>query len=262
MSLLVALLLAVAVGLAGPGSSRLPRPDGSRYRLRSGARSPVLLLAGSALIGLLVVGLPPDRVVLATILLASVADVARRGVRRRSRAAAAARAGLVLATCDAIAADLRAGLPPVTALGSAAATWSEFDPVAHAARLGSDVPDALRALAALPGARPLRVVGAAWQVAHRNGAGLADALQLAGRTIREERATAEVVGTEMAAARATALLLAVLPLGVLLLGSGFGGDPIGFLLDTVPGLVCLALGLGLIHAGLAWLDLIATSVER
>jgi len=59
---------------------------------------------------------------------------------------------------------------------------------------------------------------------------------------------------------ATARLLAVLPLGVLLLGSGLGGDPIGFLLGTTPGLVCLCAGVALEYLGLRWLARIGDRV--
>jgi tight adherence protein B len=57
-------------------------------------------------------------------------------------------------------------------------------------------------------------------------------------------------------------MLAVLPVGVLLLGAGVGGDPIGFLTGTTPGLVCLALGLALSFSGLLWLERIADRVLR
>lgn len=260
MTWLVAALLAGAAGLLVPGAARLPPRAATTRAFR--ARSPVLVAGAAAVAALVLSGLPPTRLVLVLVVAASASDVARRLAQRRRRAATLARAEAVLVSCDAVAADLRAGLPPVTALDGAAATWPEFGAVAHAARLGGDVPVALRTLAALPGAGQLRVMAAAWQVAHRSGAGLAAALELAGRTLREERAVAEVVATEMAAARATALLLGVLPFGVLALGSGFGGDPFGFLLGSLPGLFCLAAGLGLVHGGLAWLDAIAATVEQ
>jgi tight adherence protein B len=182
--------------------------------------------------------------------------------RRRERAAAERRAIAVLAVCDGLAADLRAGLPPVAALRAGAADWPEFAPVAEAAALGSDVPGALRALAQLAGAEQLRMVAAAWTVSHRSGAGLAGAIALAARTIREERSTARVVETELASAKATARLLALLPVGVLLIGRGAGGDPFGFLLGTSAGAGCLAVGLLLSWLGLQWLELIADGVRR
>jgi tight adherence protein B len=134
--------------------------------------------------------------------------------------------------------------------------------VAVAARLGADVPAALRTLARRPGAAEACVVAAAWQVAHRSGAGLAGALDTAARHLRDERATARVVATELAAARATARLLAALPAAVLLLANGLGGNPVRFLIDTPPGLVCLGAGLGLEYAGLFWLGRIADHVLR
>jgi tight adherence protein B len=207
-----------------------------------------------------VVLLEGKHVVLALIALAVATAVSRDLGRRRRVAAAERRSDLVLAMCEGLASDLRAGQPPVTALEAAADDWAELAPVAAAAQLGADVPAALRALAVRPGAAQARVIAAAWQVAHRSGAGLAGALAMAADHLRDERATARVVTTEMAAAQATARLLAGLPIGVLLLGSGLGGDPAGFLLDTTPGLVCLCAGLALEYAGLIWLARIADQV--
>jgi tight adherence protein B len=250
---LAAAFLGLAVWLCLP-----PRQVGSA---RVHARP---LLVGSMLLGLgavFLVGLPVRRLVLLAIVLASLADLARRFRRRRRRESARRRAVLLLETCESLAADLRSGLPPLSALRAAAADWTEFGRVARAAELGADVPEAMRLLAAAPGAGQARVLAAAWQVAHRSGAGLASALDLAAGMLREERAIAAVVETELAGARSTAVLLAVLPLGVLVLGAGAGGDPFGFLVATGPGLCCLAVGLLLAHLGLAWLDAIADGVS-
>ncbi|HEY2636246.1 MAG TPA: hypothetical protein VGI54_02575, partial [Solirubrobacteraceae bacterium] len=184
-----------------------------------------------------------------------------RAVRRHQDAAhARRRAEQVLAACDALASDLVAGQPPSVALDRAAAEWGELLPVATAGQMGADVPMALRELAARPGAAQLRRVAATWQVAHLTGVGLASAMEAAAAAIRADLRTARLVATELAAAHATARMLAVLPLGVLLLGIGVGGDPLGFLLRTTPGVVVLASGLGLSFAGMAWLDRIAERV--
>jgi tight adherence protein B len=213
--------------------------------------TPVIALAAG--IAAAVVFLHGTQVVLALLALA-VAAAAAHDVRRRKRLAATGRrADQVLVVCEGLASDLRAGQPPVTALTAAAEDWPEIEPAAAAARFGADVPAALRTLAERPGAGQLRTVAAAWQVAHRSGAGLAETLEMAARRLRDDRATARVVATELAAAHATARLLTALPVGVLLLGSGLGGDPIGFLVGTPAGLVCLCLGLGLAYAGLSWL---------
>lgn len=71
-----------------------------------------------------------------------------------------------------------------------------------------------------------------------------------------------MVSSELAAARATAQMMAVLPFFVLLLGVGIGGDPFGFLTGTSLGLGCLAGGLMLTYLGTAWLNRIADAVLR
>jgi tight adherence protein B len=103
-------------------------------------------------------------------------------------------------------------------------------------------------------------VAAAWQVAHRSGAGLAAALEQVGRGVRERRRTARLVAAELAAAHATARMMAALPVVFVLAGSGLGGDPVAFLTGSTPGLACLSAGLALTYAGLAWLQRIADAV--
>lgn len=254
-------MTAAAAALTAGGAAYLllgwRRPLGQVERRASPGTPVVVALVAAAATLLLLDG---THVVLALVALAVVIAAGREVDRRRRSAAADRRADRVLALCDGLAADLLAGQPPVVALGAAAEDWSELVPVASAARLGADVPTALRALARQPGAAQLRVVAAAWQVAHRSGAGLARALELAADNLRADRATARVVASELVAAEATARLLAVLPLGVLLLGSGLGGDPIGFLIGTTPGLVCLVVGLGLAQVGMLWLARIGDQV--
>lgn len=196
------------------------------------------------------------------VLASAVALAAHRALRvQRRRAAAALRADAVQATCEGLAADLSAGLSSRDALASAADRWPEFSPVVRAAHLDADVPRAMRAVAALPGAEALDQVAAAWTVAHRSGAGLADAMSLAASTLREARSLRRTVAIELSAALATARLLAVLPLPILLIGRGVGGDPFAFLFGTSPGLICLGLGLGLSWLGTIWLDRIAERVQ-
>ncbi|MCW2785115.1 MAG: type secretion system protein [Marmoricola sp.] len=218
-----------------------------------------LLIAGAGLAVGLTLRVPVLLIVLAG---AGLAAWLRQLRRNRATAVAARRSRYVVTTCEGLAAELTSGRPPVTALDAVAADWPEFATAARAARLGADVPAALRELARLPGAHELRHVAAAWTVAHRSGAGLAGAIGLAARMVRENAELGRTIATELAAARATARLLAVLPLGVLLIGRGTGGDPFAFLFGTTPGLVCLGTGLGLAWAGALWLEQIADAVRR
>lgn len=184
-------------------------------------------------------------------------------LRRRSgaRRIRATRAAAVLELCEDLAGDLAAGAAPGVALERASRRWPAFAAAATAHRLGGSVPAAWRALAAEPGAADLHVVAAAWQVAERTGAGLADALADVAAGIREQQRTRRLVASELASARATARLMAALPLLTLAVGSG-AGDPVGFLLGTPAGLACAGSGLGLAVAGVAWIEAIAAALEH
>ncbi|WP_374454447.1 type II secretion system F family protein [Nocardioides sp.] len=177
-----------------------------------------------------------------------------RGRRRRRAADQAA----VLEVCDLLAAELASGQPAGTALAVAGERWPPLMPVVEAHHLGADVPQALRDVAAQrPGAADLRWVAGAWQVAHHTGRGLAAALERTAAGLRARRRTRRLVDSELASARATARLVAGLPLAVLLMGSGAGSDPWGFLLGTPVGVGCLVAGLALLALGLWWIERLA-----
>ncbi|MFC1418178.1 type II secretion system F family protein [Streptacidiphilus cavernicola] len=130
-----------------------------------------------------------------------------------------------------------------------------------AVRYGGGVPEAFRALAAMPGAEGAAGIAACWQVASSSGAGLAEGLDRVAEGLRAERALRDSVRAELAGPRSTAGLLALLPVFGLLLGAALGADPLRMLLHTPSGLLCLVLGAGLESAGLAWTDRIARGAE-
>jgi tight adherence protein B len=181
--------------------------------------------------------------------------------RRAAGRLAEANAARMAEVCDLLAAELSAGGPPEAALREAADAWRALGPVAEAARLGGDVPAALRDVASLPGASGLGLLAAAWTVSRRTGGSLGSATRRVADAVRREQATRGVVAGELASARATARLMAGLPLLALLMGSGAGGDPWTFLLATPAGLACLAAGLAAGMAGLWWIEQIAREVD-
>lgn len=236
-------------------SAAVPRPRSAL---------PLALLPLPASLGALVLWslLSTQTFVLVALLTGTAVGVGRVLQRRRAALAAERTSEQVLAVCEGMASDLSAGQPPLASLDRVARDWPELAPVAAAARMGADVPTALREIATRPGARQLRTLAATWQVAHDTGSGLASAIGQAAEAIREDRRTVRLVAAELAAAHATARMLAVLPFAVLLLGAGIGGNPVGFLTRSSVGLVCLGLGLALSFSGLLWLERIADRVLR
>lgn len=257
LSVVAAAATCVAVLLAWPSPPPMRHQPG--VVRRGGPWQPVLLGAAIAIVLTQVV--QGTRLVAGLIGIVAAVGVHRLVSRARRTAAAERVADLVLGVCDGMAADLRAGQTPEAALTRGAADWAPLKTVATAAQLGGDVPRALRDLAVRPGAEALRTVAAAWQVSHRSGAGLSAALSQVVQALRERRRTSRMVSSELASARATAHVMAALPVGVLLMGSGVGGDPVAFLLDTPVGLGCLGLGVTLALCGLFWLQHISDAVE-
>ena len=234
-------------GLIGAGGGRRPLlVQGRTVQL-------VLPLAGLGLV--VVLGVAP------ALLAAAVGVTGWRWRRRRGRrqARAAERSGAVEA-CSVLAGELQAGRSPSDALRAAAEVAA--GPLASTLRiagatagLGGDVATALRSpppgqLSAVP--EVLRALSACWSVCAMSGSGLAAAVARLEEGLRAEQAQRRAVDAELAGPRATAALLALLPLAGLVLAGGLGADPLHVLLHTPAGLVCLVLGVALDGLGVWW----------
>jgi len=262
--LLAAMLAAAAAGCAVPGRPRVLLRR--RMRLTSLPSQPRtrrwgLLAAAVAALAMTFVADRPHLMVLGLVGLAVTAAVVRLARRGRARKAQKARRSTAIDLCDALVAELRAGAPPVNALREAIAEWPELRTLGAVVGVGGDVPLALRSLAQQSGAGPLAHIAAGWEVAHRSGAGLADVLDRLSVSLRDDEDVRLEVDSALGPPRATAKLLAVLPAFGAVLGMGLGADPIGVLLGSMFGALCLAAGATLAIAGLFWVERIAATAE-
>lgn len=222
---------------------------------RSGAREVAALGAGVLALGLVV---PVRPLVLAAAAVAGLV-VVRLRVASRAERVSAERQQAVLNACEALVGELRAGQPLAPALEGAARVWPDLAPAAVRARLGGDVPQALRELGDRPGAEALRRVAGAWTLCATSGAGLVHALDRVLETVRGDQEARRQVRTELAATRATARMVSGLPLLLLVGAHGAGARPWHVLTATLPGQVCLFGGVALVGAGLLWIERIARS---
>jgi len=245
--------------VTGRGLSRLETasPSGLVGLLRRGRPARVLVVP-VALVGL-VLGARLFFTVLALGVITGTVLLMRS--QRRQRAEVAARRARVIESCGVLAADLRAGRAPQDALESAASVCPELRPAAAAARLGGEVGDALEQASMLSGAGGIRALGAAWRVSERSGAALATIAERLAAALRADESVRRQVSAGLGGTRATARLLAGLPVLGTLLGYGIGADPLAFLMGSPIGWMCLSAGLALGVLGLVWVERLAVSCE-
>jgi tight adherence protein B len=120
----------------------------------------------------------------------------------------------------------------------------------------------LEKVAQRPGAEGLRLLAASWRIGAERGGTLASVLDDLATALRDQETTRQEIATQLAGPRATARLLAVLPLFGLFAATLLGADPVAFLVGTVPGLACLLVGLGLNATGLWWTHRLAKNAEE
>ncbi|MFF0489497.1 type II secretion system F family protein [Nocardia sp. NPDC004068] len=210
-------------------------------------------LLGCVLAATAAVGAGP--LIAAALITATVAVRLRRGRADRDRVA---QCRALADGLEVVIGELRVGAHP----GAAAAAAAEesagtaaraFAACAARSRLGGNAADGLRDPRA-PIAADLSRVADAWQLAERYGLALAELLtatrqDLLSRTRFRDRTTAALAGP-----RATAAVLAALPLIGITLGQLMGASPLSVLLRPGAGTVLLPLGATLGCLGILWTD--------
>lgn len=178
--------------------------------------------------------------------------VAGRALQARGRAAAADRRTRALVEAlGVLAAEVRAGRPLPEAAATAVdgcpdpGTARALEPVL---RLGDPPPGP----AADESARALVRIAAAVRLSTRTGCSLAAVVTAVEDDLRARLRAGEELRSAVAGPRASATVLAGLPLLGLLMGSGVGADPWRVLTTTGAGTALLVLGVALELAGLTW----------
>lgn len=232
-----AALLAAAVGLV-----RAPSPAGTRLRVirgpagRPGRHHPSLpgsrigivlpALGGGVLLGAwsrLGFGttLPVLPAVAGAIAAATAAVLLSRAAadRRRRRLA-----GRLVESVGTLAADLRAGQQPADALGACEDSTVGRHPA----------------------------VRAVWAVSERSGAPAASVLDRVEQDLRTRTAQDREIAAQLAGARSTAGLLAILPVLGIGLGAAMGARPLAVLLSEPRGQLALLVGVAMEALGVLW----------
>jgi tight adherence protein B len=204
---------------------------------------PTVMLVAAAALAAAVAGLLGGPVAAAIAL--GYALIGLRAARRAvtEKAVTAARTG-ALDVIGGLAADLRAGVAPAAAVEAARLALSGCGPD----------PAVRRALGRLR---------AACEVSERLGAPLADLLDRVESDLRGVERARTAVAAQTTGARASAALLALLPVAGVGLGYAMGARPDHALLHTPTGAACALGALLLQYAGLSWTGrLCRAAVER
>ncbi len=248
----VALAASVLVLPSSP-RQRLARTDRNRSGLPPQAAGWVTLCA----LAVGVVLLPLTTVLAASVLLATLA---LRFRRRRCSDRGSGESRELETAIDVLVGELRIGAHPATAF--AVAAQETAGPVAGAcravaarARLGADVAAGLRGVGETSVLQAhWERLAVCWQLAADHGLAMSALMQAAQRDIAERQRFSGQVRSAMAGARATAAILAGLPLLSVVMGQLIGARPMAFLLGGQLGGWLLVAGLTLVCGGLLWAD--------
>ena len=218
-----------------------------------------LLAVAATCVVVLAVPSTPSQIALVAIV-AAVLFALKLRRRARQRAEAIAFRAEVARVIRSASAELRAGVEPAAALRAATLDASGAWSSVHAAG-AADVRTALRSAASLPGGESLADVSAAWHLAEEAGAPLAVILDRMAGAIQAAVELDREVAAEAEPARATARLMAGLPVFGLGLGLLLGVNPVAVLLGSGVGVACLVAGLALACCGIWWIDRIVSVLD-
>jgi tight adherence protein B len=246
-------LSAAVVVLPSSPRRRLARPD--RGRSWSSARVAACLAVCAGAVGAVLLSLTT---VFAAVVFATTAGLRYRR-RRRSRRAMDESRELETAI-DVLVGELRIGAHPAQAFAVAADETAgpvaqSCRAVAARARLGADVTAGLNGVAeasTLPA--QWNRLAVCWQLASQHGLAMSTLMRAAQRDIAERQRFSRQMTSAMAGARATAAILAGLPVLSVVLGQLIGADPVAFLLAGHAGGWLLVVGVTLVCSGLLWSD--------
>lgn len=241
-------------------SALLIMPPPPRWRLQPAARrrrsrpTTVITIAG----GVLAAALLKPTAALAMAVLFGMLAVRRRRRHRERRCAGEGQK--LAAALETLVGELRVGAHPVRAFAVAAeesggTIGASLRAVAARALLGADVAGGLQTVAADSTAPAhWERLAVCWRLAADHGLAMSTLMRAAQRDILERQRFTARVEAGLAGARATAAILAGLPVLGVLLGQLIGARPLSFLLGGGLGGVLLVVGVLLICLGLAWSD--------
>jgi tight adherence protein B len=248
------LLVAAAAVVLAP----LPDPAWARFRrLREGPRRDRLPLSRAggtgAVLAAATLALLTCGVAVGVAVAAGGCGILRTRVRSRSERATVDRRQAAVEVIAALAAELRAGRPPEAALASAADIPGPYGSMLTEAAATGEI--------RVDGDPLISRLAAAWRVSESSGAPLAGVLDQLEEELRAAARAHRQLRAQLAGPKASARMLALLPVLGLFLGAGVGADPRHLFADQPAAAASLLVGVALDLAGLAWIDRITRPPE-
>lgn len=249
--MIAAVLLLAVAALIWPGASGAVRMRAAHRAARVDRAVRWGWLAVAVPAAAMIIG--PGQALAAALLAGTVRELLARGRARREQAD---RLSAVLAGVDAMVAELSVGAHPAAACAAAGRDAEDrrvraaFAEMAGRAELGGDVAAGLRRHAHESAAWAR--IAAAWETGTRHGIGMGELLASVRDDLRARERYERRAHSALAGARATAQVLAALPVLGVVMGQLIGADPLGTLLGTGAGGMLLVVGVCLTSAGLLW----------